>query len=338
MVIEKHGSEKRMTDYNNLGNQINQGAQSNQRPVYISVVIPVYNEAGNLEKLYERLTKVLDGYGKSYEIVFTNDGSKDDSLKILEDFYNRRPQHVRVIDFKGNFGQHMAVMAGFELAQGEIIVTLDADLQNPPEEIPKLVDKMQEGYDLVSGVREKRHDTWFRRSASWLKRKILALTTKIKMSDDGCMLRVYGRNVIDLMLATGESAIYIPALAYIYARNPTEVMVAHEARFEGKSRYSIYGLIRLYFNLMTGYSLVPLQIFTVFGILVSMLSTLFFIYLMLRRMFVGPEAEGLFTLFAVMFFLLGMVLMGMGITGEYIGRIYQEVRKRPRFVVRKVWK
>jgi len=303
---------------------------------YISVVIPVYNESGNLNALYDRLTKAMDALGKPYEVIFTNDGSRDNSLQILEEFHRRLPEIIRVIDFKGNFGQHMAVMAGFELAKGEIVVTLDADLQNPPEEIGKLVAKMEEGYDLVGGVREKRRDNFFRRYASWLKRKILAAATKIKMSDDGCMLRAYSRNIIDLMVATGEYAVYIPALAYSYASNPTEVIVAHEERLSGKSQYRLYDLIRLYFNLMTGYSLLPLQIFTVFGILVSMFSTIFFVYLSLRRIFIGPEVGGVFTLFAIMFFLIGIVLMGMGITGEYIGRIYQEVRKRPRFVIKKV--
>lgn len=303
---------------------------------YISVIVPIYNEEGNLEKLYQRLTQVLDGLQKSYEIIFTNDGSKDNSIKLLEEFYKRRPNQIRIIDFKGNFGQHMAIMAGFELAQGEIMVTLDADLQNPPEEIPKLIALMEQGYDLVSGVRKVRKDSWFRRNASLLKRKILAKITKINMSDDGCMLRAYGRNVVDIMIATKESAVYVPALAYSYSTRPTEITVEHEARAVGKSKYRFYDLLRLYFNLMAGYSLVPLQIFTLLGITVSILSTLFFIFLIVRRIFVGPEAEGLFTLFAIMFFLIGIVLMGMGVTGEYIGRIYQEVRKRPRFIVKRI--
>lgn len=303
---------------------------------YISVVIPVYNESGNLEKLYQRLIKAMEDLGKPYEVIFTNDGSRDNSWQILEELHSRLPNKICLVNFKGNFGQHMAVMAGFEQAKGEIIVTLDADLQNPPEEIGKLVAKMEEGYDLVGGIRAKRRDNVFRRSASWLKRKILAMATKIKMSDDGCMLRAYGRNVVDLMLATGEYAVYIPALAYSYASNPTEVSVAHESREVGVSRYRFYDLIRLYFNLMTGYSLLPLQIFTILGIFVSLCSTLFFFFLLLRRFFIGPEVGGVFTLFAIMFFLIGIVLFGLGITGEYIGRIYQEVRKRPRYVIKKV--
>lgn len=303
---------------------------------YLSIVIPVYNEAENLKKLFTRLTKTLDDFGKSYEIIFTNDGSIDNSIKILEKFHQERPAQVKVIDFKGNFGQHMAVMAGFEQSKGEIIITLDADLQNPPEEIPKLIAKMEEGYDLVSGIRKQRKDNFFRTFASLIKRKILLATTKINLSDDGCMLRAYSRNIIDIINSSGEHAVYIPALAYSYALRPTEIIVKHAERGAGKSKYKFYDLIRLYFNLMTGYSLIPLQIITLFGIVVSILSTLFFIFLMIRRIFVGPEVGGVFTLFAILFFLIGVVLMGMGVTGEYIGRIYQEVRKRPRFVIRKI--
>lgn len=303
---------------------------------YISVVIPVYNEAGNLEKLYTRLTAVLDKLGKTYEIIFTNDGSKDTSIKLLEEFYQKRPEQIRVIDFKGNFGQHMAVMAGFELSKGEIVVTLDADLQNPPEEIPKLIALMEQGHDLVSGVRlYERKDSFFRRYVSILINKIRAHITNIKMTDHGCMLRAYSRNVVDLMVASGESTLFIPALAYSYASNPTEVKVEHEARFEGQSKYRLYDLIRLNFDLMTGYSLVPLQVFTLFGFVIAFFSILFFIYMVLRRIIIGPEVQGVFTLFAIAFFLIGVILMGLGIMGEYIGRIYKEVRKRPRFVIKK---
>jgi undecaprenyl-phosphate 4-deoxy-4-formamido-L-arabinose transferase len=311
-------------------------AQDSTIPINISIVVPVYNEADNLENLYTRLTQVMDAYNKSYEIILTNDGSRDNSQNILEELHRRRPKQIKIIDFMSNFGQHMAIVAGFEIAKGEIIVTLDADLQNPPEEIPKLIKKIEEGYDLVSGVRQERRDTWFRRNISKLVNKIRALITNIKMTDHGCMLRAYKKNVIDLIVAGKEAAIFIPALAYRYASNPTEISVEHAARHEGKSKYKLYDLIRLNFDLMTGYSLIPLQVFTLFGFLIAILSILFVIYLFLRRLFIGPEVEGLFTLFAIMFFLAGILLMGMGITGEYIGRIYQEVRQRPRFVIRKI--
>lgn len=303
---------------------------------YISIVIPVYNEEGNLEKLFERTAKVMDDFGKPYEIIFTNDGSRDKSLEILEKLHHQRTDIIRVIDFNGNFGQHMAVLAGFELSKGEIVVTLDADLQNPPEEIPNLINEMEKGFDLVSGIRQKRQDNFFRTYVSKIINHIRDKITHIEMSDHGCMLRAYSRNIVDLMVASGETAMFIPALAYSYARNPTEIPVKHDVRESGESKYSLYSLIRLNFDLMTGYSLVPLQTFTFLGLMISFLSFLFVIYMFLRRIFIGPEVQGLFTLFAIMFFLVGIILMGVGIMGEYVGRIYQEVRRRPRYAIRKV--
>lgn len=303
---------------------------------YLSVVIPIYNEAGNIENLYSRLISVLDHCGKSYEIILVNDGSCDGTETILNTIYERRPEQIRVIHFNRNFGQHMAVMAGFEKVRGDVIVTLDADLQNPPEEIPKLLQAIDAGHDYVGGVRQNRQDTWFRRHASRINNSIRARITGIVMTDQGCMLRAYRRHIIQSVIAHNESSIYIPALAYSYSTHPTEIAVAHSSRSAGVSKYNLYKLLRLNFDLMTGFSLVPLQIFTLFGIIVSLFSTLFVIYLFVRRLFVGPEVEGVFTLFAILYFLIGVVLMGLGIVGEYIGRIYKEVRHRPSFVIRQV--
>jgi len=304
---------------------------------YLSIVVPVYNEAKNLELLFSRLTTTLSKLGKPYEIIFTNDGSKDSSETILKKLFQLHPDQVRVIEFSRNFGQHMAVIAGFELSRGEVIVTLDADLQNPPEEIPKLLELIEKGHDLVSGIRlHERKDSWFRKNISILINKIRALITNIDMVDHGCMLRAYSRNIIDLMLAHNEASIFIPALAYSYANNPAEINVDHEARSSGKSKYSLYSLVRLNFDLMTGYSLIPLQVFTLIGFSIAFLSVLFVIFLFIRRLIIGPEVEGVFTLFAILFFLVGVVLMGLGIMGEYIGRIYKEVQHRPRFVIKKI--
>jgi undecaprenyl-phosphate 4-deoxy-4-formamido-L-arabinose transferase len=304
---------------------------------YISIVIPVYNEQDNLEVLFTRLTAVMDNTGKPYEILFTNDGSRDRSRDMLRNFFEQRPDRIRVIDFNGNFGQHMAIMAAFERVRGEVIVTLDADLQNPPEEIPKLLAAIEAGHDVVGGYRKNRQDTFFRKYASKVINGIRAKITNIQMRDQGCMLRAYRKNIVGSIVASEETSTFIPALAYSYAANPTEVEVEHAARVAGESKYRLYDLIRLNFDLMTGFSVVPLQVFTVFGILVSMLSTLFVIYLFIRRLIIGPEAEGVFTLFAILYFLVGIGIMGLGIIGEYIGRIYREVRRRPRFVIREVY-
>ena len=304
---------------------------------YISVVIPVYNEQENLEALFSRLMHVMDKIGRPFEVLFTNDGSHDRSGEMLKEFHKRRPKQVRVIDFNGNFGQHMAIMAAFERVRGDVIVTLDADLQNPPEEIPKLLEAIEAGHDSVGGYRKNRQDTFFRKYASKIINGIRAKVTRIRMRDQGCMLRAYRKGIVEAIVASGETSTFIPALAYSYSAYPAEVEVEHAARAAGESKYRLYDLVRLNFDLMTGFSMVPLQVFTLFGIIVSLLSLFFVAFLLIRRLIVGPEAEGLFTLFAILYFLVGIAIMGLGIIGEYIGRIYKEVRRRPRFVVRAVY-
>jgi len=306
------------------------------KTIDLSIVIPVYNEAENLTPLFERLTNTLDKEGKSYEIVFTNDGSQDTSLELLKGFYKKRPDVIRVIDFHGNFGQHMAIMAAFEHTRGSTIVTLDADLQNPPEEIPKLLKKVKEGFDYVGSYRAHRQDNFFRTYVSRLVNWFRELTTDIIMRDQGCMLRAYSRQIIDQIIKSEERSTFIPALAYKFSLSPTEIEVRHDARAAGVSKYNLYRLIRLNFDLITGFSLIPLQIFTLFGMIVSALSGLLVGYLILRRLILGPEAEGVFTLFAILFFLVSVVITGIGIIGEYLGRIFQTLSHRPRFVIRQV--
>jgi undecaprenyl-phosphate 4-deoxy-4-formamido-L-arabinose transferase len=305
----------------------------------ISVVIPIYNEQDGLAHLFERLYPALDklaAAGTSYEIVFVNDGSKDRSPLILADQFRSRPDVTRVVLFNGNYGQHMAILAGFKATRGEIVVTLDADLQNPPEEIAALVQKMREGFDYVGSIRRKRQDSIWRTWASRAMNRIREKITNIKITDQGNMLRAYSRNVIDLINQCGEMNTFVPALAYTFARNPTEVIVEHEERAAGESKYSIYSLIRLNFDLMTGFSIVPLQLFSMFGMIMSALSGALVLLLLVRRFVLGAEAEGVFTLFAISFFLMGTALFGIGLLGEYIGRIYQQVRARPRFVVQTI--
>ncbi|WP_153116402.1 glycosyltransferase [Rhodocyclus tenuis] len=299
----------------------------------VSVVVPIYNEEAGLPTLFERLYAAMDDFGASYELIFINDGSRDRSAALLREQYERRPDVTRVILLAANAGQHMAIMAGFEHCRGEIVVTIDADLQNPPEEIGRLVEKMREGYDLVGSIRRQRQDSAFRRYASRAMNRLRERITRIKMTDQGCMLRAYRRSIINAINSCHEVSTFIPALAYTFALRPTEIEVAHEERFAGESKYSLYSLIRLNFDLMTGFSLVPLQWFSMVGIGVSLLSALFVGVLALRRIFLGPEAEGLFTLFGIVFFLLGLVLFGVGLIGEYVGRIYLQVRHRPRFLI-----
>ncbi|MRX07399.1 glycosyltransferase [Pseudoduganella sp. FT25W] len=302
----------------------------------ISVVIPIYNEQAGLAALFARLYPALDALGASYEIVFVNDGSRDNSVSILAEQFRQRPDVTRVVLFNGNYGQHMAILAGFEASRGDIMVTLDADLQNPPEEIGNLVAKMREGYDYVGSIRRKRQDSAWRTYASKAMNSLRERITNIKITDQGNMLRAYGRNIVDLMNQCAEVNTFVPALAYRFARNPTEIVVEHEERAAGESKYSLYSLIRLNFDLVTGFSLVPLQFYSMMGMLMSLLSALLVVVLVARRLFLGAEAEGVFTLFAITFFFMGIILFGIGLLGEYVGRIFQQVRARPRYVVQTI--
>jgi len=299
----------------------------------LTVIIPVYNEEAILPALFSSLYGAVDGLGRSYECLFIDDGSTDRSAALLREQFSKRPAHTRVILLNGNFGQHAAILAGFDYMCGRRAVTIDADLQNPPEEIAKLLRKMDEGYDYVGTIRIQRQDSWWRRVASRCINKLREGTTKIRMTDQGCMLRAYDRSIVQAIKRSQEINTFIPALAYLYARNPTEIEVAHSERQAGESKYSLYKLIRINFDLLTGFSLAPLQVFSTVGMVIAMLSGLLVVILVLRRLFVGPEVEGVFTLFGIMFFFIGVVLFGIGMLGEYVGRIYQQVQNRPRYIV-----
>jgi undecaprenyl-phosphate 4-deoxy-4-formamido-L-arabinose transferase len=301
------------------------------KPPQISVVIPVYNEEAVLPVLISRIYLVLDEMDEPYEIIFVNDGSVDRSVQILTEQFHDRPDVTRVVLFNGNFGQHMAILAGFAHVRGQIAITMDADLQNPPEEIPRLVAAIRAGHDYVGTYRRERQDTLFRRAASRLVNVLRERTTHVRMTDQGCMLRAYDRTLVDTLNACREVNTFVPALAYTFAAAPTEIEVTHEPRPAGKSKYSLYGLIRLNFDLVTGFSIVPLQWFSLIGTALSLLSGALFVVLLVRRFFLGAEVEGVFTLFALQFFLTGITLFGIGLMGEYVGRIQQEVRRRPRY-------
>jgi undecaprenyl-phosphate 4-deoxy-4-formamido-L-arabinose transferase len=311
---------------------------------HLSVVIPVFNEEASLDELFRRLYPALDALGVSYEVVFVNDGSRDRSAALLREQWERRPDTTRVVLFNANYGQHQAVVAGFERCRGERIVTMDADLQNPPEEIGKLLLAMDKGHDYVGGVRRVREDSWFRRYASKAMNRLRERLTSIRMTDQGCMLRAYSRDIVHAVAESREVSTFIPALAYTFASNPTEVDVEHAERIAGRSHYPLYKLIRLNFDLITGFSLVPLQLFSMFGMLVSALALLTYIVVIVYRLFVFEWQAGqwqdataaFWDRDILAFFLIGMVLFGLGLIGEYVGRIYQQVRARPRFTIRAV--
>src|SRR5215470_2992969 len=297
-----------------------------RRP-WLSVVVPVFNEELSLPELHRRLGTVLESIPERSEIVFVDDASTDRSADVLEAIRTSDPR-VTVVELAYNSGQHGAVLAGFEVSRGEIVVTLDADLQNPPEEIPRLLEKIREGFDVVGGVRQGREDAWLRRGIS----RLVRLFTR-NATDYGCMLRAYRRDVVRRVLRCRERSLFVPALAAMLARRVTEVPVAHEQRRFGHSRYSTLRLVRLGFDWLTGFSVLPVQLVSIFGIVTAITGLAFGLYLFVRRLYVGPEVEGVFTLFAILFVFLGGVFMAIGVVGEYVARIYIEVRRRPLYMI-----
>ncbi|MCE0798823.1 undecaprenyl-phosphate 4-deoxy-4-formamido-L-arabinose transferase [Buttiauxella sp. A2-C1_F] len=304
----------------------------------VSVVIPVYNEQESIPELIRRTTAACETLGKDYEILLVDDGSSDESASMLTDAAQLPGSHIVAVLLNRNYGQHNAIMAGFSHVTGDLIVTLDADLQNPPEEIPRLVAKADEGYDVVGTVRQNRQDTWFRKRASRLINRLIQSTTGKAMGDYGCMLRAYRRHIIDAMLNCHERSTFIPILANTFARKATEIPVHHAEREFGDSKYSFMRLINLMYDLVTCLTTTPLRMLSVFGSIIAVLGFTLSVLLVVLRLAFGPQwaAEGVFMLFAVLFMFIGAQFVGMGLLGEYIGRIYTDVRARPRYFIQRV--
>jgi undecaprenyl-phosphate 4-deoxy-4-formamido-L-arabinose transferase len=304
----------------------------------ISLVIPTYNEEANLPHLIERLRSVMQKMGRRYEIIFVDDGSRDNTLSILKGFLVH--PEVRVVELTKNYGQHAAIFSGFSIVRGDIVITLDADLQNPPEEIPNLVKAMEEGdHDVVGTIRRERKDTFFRTFTSRMINVIARKITKVNMSDWGCMLRAYRKNIVDRMVSCHEHSTFIPALATYFAKKVTEIEVVHEPRYGGKSHYSLRKLINLQFDLVSSFSDFPLKFIMYAGIGMAFLGISFGIVLGIARILYGASwaAEGVFTLFSILFAFVGFQFFAFGVMGEYIGRTYREVRKRPEYIIERIY-
>lgn len=304
----------------------------------ISLVAPVYNEEANLAELVERCVAVAETFAYDYELILVDDGSADSSAQMIQQAAEEHPGKVIGVLLNRNYGQHAAVMAGLAQSRGDIVVTLDADLQNPPEEIPKLLEKSIQGCDVVGSVRMNRKDTFFRRSASKLINKAVQKATGVMMTDYGCMLRAYHRNIVDAMLQCHERSTFIPVLANTFARRPGEVQVSHADRSSDETKYSLMKLINLQFDLLTSMTTFPLRLLSVLGGALAIAGFAFSIVLLVTRMLYGAHwaGEGVFTVFAILFIFIGVQLLAMGLLGEYIGRIYHDVRARPRYFVHKI--
>ncbi|MFZ0886894.1 MAG: glycosyltransferase [Candidatus Binataceae bacterium] len=302
----------------------------------MSIVVPVYNEALNLHSLWERLSPVMEACHRPCEVVFVDDGSTDGSLTILRELA-ASDRRVRVVELARNFGQHSAIMAGFRESRGDTVVTLDADLQNPPEEIPRLLAAIDEGNDVVGGWRQERQDDAFRRWTSRWHNRLTSMIVGVPMHDYGCMLRAYRRHIVNTIVECDEKAAFVPALGSSFAKRVAEIKVGHSPRAGGESKYNLYSLAKLSLNLITGFSLLPIQVLSLTGIGIFILDALFSILLFAHRIIYGPQEEGaLWVLFAILFFFVGFLFLALGLIGEYVGRIYTEVRRRPTYIVRAV--
>jgi undecaprenyl-phosphate 4-deoxy-4-formamido-L-arabinose transferase len=309
-----------------------------EKSILVSIVIPVFNESENLRELLIRTLKTCNRMDRPFELILVDDGSEDGSREMITEAAEQYPGVILGILLNRNYGQHSAIMAGFDQAKGDVVVTLDADLQNPPEEIPKLVQKIEEGFDVVGSVRVPRNDPLFRRVGSGMVNKIVQMSTGVQMTDYGCMLRAYRRHIVSAMLQCGERSTFIPVLANSFARHTTEVEVAHAERSAGDSKYSLWKLINLQFDLLTSMTTTPLRLLNVLGAVISAFGVGFGLFLFIMRLIYGPEwaAAGVFTLFAILFIFIGAQFLAMGLLGEYIGRIYSDVRARPRYFVERV--
>lgn len=304
----------------------------------VSIVIPVYNEQESLPDLMRRTVAACEQLNTDYEILLVDDGSNDNSVAILTAAAKVLGSRIIAVLLNRNYGQHSAIMAGFNHVTGDLVVTLDADLQNPPEEIPNLVKIAEQGYDVVGTVRQNRQDSWFRKWASRMINLLIQRTTGKAMGDYGCMLRAYRRHIIDAMLHCHERSTFIPILANTFARNTIEIPVMHSEREFGDSKYSLMKLINLMYDLITCLTTTPLRMLSVIGSIIAMLGFAFSLLLIILRLFLGSHwaAEGVFMLFAVLFIFIGAQFISMGLLGEYIGRIYNDVRARPRYFVQSI--
>lgn len=301
----------------------------------ISVVIPVYNEEETLDELIRRCLDACEKTAKKYEIILIDDGSRDKSAEMMSKASADNPGRIISIFLNRNYGQHAAIMAGFSQCEGDLVITLDADLQNPPEEIPRLVAAAEEGNDVVGTRRVNRQDSIFRTIPSMIVNMAARKATGVKMNDYGCMLRAYRKHVVEAMLQCHERSTFIPVLGNSFARNTTQIDVGHSERVAGESKYSFWKLINLQFNLLTCMTTFPLRVLSIIGGSVSFLGILLGVIIIIMRLFKGDEwsGYGVFTLFAISFIFSGFQLIGMGLLGEYIGRIYDDVRARPKYFI-----
>lgn len=307
----------------------------------LSLIIPVFNEQDNLPLLFEALYETMNSMNKTWEVILVDDGSRDKSLSILQEYAEKDPEHIRVVSFRRNFGQTAAIAAGLDYSQGEIIVLLDADMQNDPADIPMMLEKLSEGYDLVSGWRKQRKDNAVTRNfPSMMANKLISWVTGVELHDYGCTLKAYRREVLEGFRLYGEMHRFIPVYAASVGAKITEVIVNHHPRRFGKTKYGLERTAKVVLDLFTvkflvGFASKPIYLFGGAGLVLIVISTLLMAYLFFRRMFflVGVTGSPLFQT-STMFFILGFQSMLMGLIAELLVRTYHELQRKPTYTIR----
>jgi len=308
----------------------------------LSIVVPVYNEEENIQNLYDELTRVLDPLGLDYEIICADDGSQDRSFERLRALA-QQDHRVKVIRFRRNFGQTAGFSAGFDHALGDVVITIDADLQNDPASIPALLDKMQEGYDLVSGWRKDRHDAFLsRRLPSKIANWLISRTTGVRVHDRGCSLRAHRREIVQQMKLYGELHRFVPDIASWIGASMAEIPVNHRPRRFGKSKYGIGRTFRVILDLITvgflqGYSTRPIHIFGKWGVILGLVGFALALWMSVEKLVLGHSIGNRPALtLAVLLMVMGVQLVSIGLLGEMVVRTYYEGQDKPIYTVREI--
>lgn len=306
----------------------------------VSVVVPLYNEEENVEMLDERLSETLKNIGSDYEVVYVDDGSSDKTLQLLEEI-QKKDDHVVVLSLRRNFGQTAAFAAGFDFARGDVVITMDGDLQNDPKDIPRLLEAIKD-YDLVSGWRKKRQDTFSRTFPSKIANWLISKVTGVRLHDYGCSLKAYRREVVKNLKLYGEMHRFIPAVASWYGVRITEIETAHHPRLRGKSKYGISRTIKVLLDLVTvkflqSFSTKPIQFFGPLGVFFGLAGVAVSLYLTAAKLFRGVDIGGRpLLLLGALLIIVGIQFIGMGLLGEMIVRVYHESQKKPIYTLKKI--
>ena len=306
---------------------------TNDNKIIISVVVPVFNEQVNIKELYRRLFVVLENLNKSWEIVFIDDGSKDESFGVIKDLHQKDPR-VKALKFSRNFGQHIAITAGINYAEGDLVILMDADLQDPPEEIPRLYEKFKEGYDIVYAIRKTRKDPFLKKLASKAFYRIFKLIGNVEISLNTGIFRIISRQAVNEIKRCREKTRFITALMDWTGFSCIGVEIERQARYSGKSKYSFFQSLKLAIDGIISFSHFPLKITTFIGFLIAVFSFLIGAYMLIQKLFFGAPILGYTSIIVSVLFLGGVQLIMIGILGEYVGRIYTEIQNRPMYIVK----